>query len=700
MNPQPNQPDGLYVDGRWVASADGIAVTFQGNDLTKPTSLQVSYTNTFRIPDTLLMRELTGNAEQLDSGSDFPYQKKPAYVVDDGEVVLRGVLSVVSFGADTEVSVQDTTKDLFSGLDRSIRTADLSRYDHPFTPEYISTLNETRTGVIYPLIDYGLLQNGVMPADAMFPAMFVHTVIAQMFYEEGFRLIGTLPDNEVYRRLVMPFVESEPTNHDEQWQIDRQARVTFEGPTDSVSRTLFGNKTAVNRIQPFSIDNLQPEFTQGKLRNYNTSTFTYVCDTAMRCRVQAYQQFLVKIVTGAMEVILSVEKNGQTAGLEYFDCGAGYNLLRLRRDSITLDTLVSCKKGDRLQIRLIVARKTTVGGYDADVFNSPDTCWASFTPDLTIQPGDTWNVARNLPDITGLSLLGSIVYLLSGTWSVDGLTREVQFNAFSETVSNTANALDWSNRIDGAVTPTWVPRIDPYAQSNYLRWRESEETKEFTSTLPGGRVAFPYGDGVISINASTLDTETTLFTMPFAATLPSDELLPGYGNPPLVKTRTVVNGKDGAVTIGNQSTAARLLLVNLGASYPVPATRLAADGETVERITVGLQPCWFATRPQVVHEVASAHSLVFSRLSLFQPEPDLIKAYYGGLIRVLARMRMLTVSMYLRPEDIAGLDFNRPIRLQRVQVGPLVISDGYYYINRIDRYQSGKTCLVTLIAFL
>ena len=289
---------------------------------------------------------------------------------------------------------------------------------------------------------------------------------------------------------------------------------------------------------------------------------------------------------------------------------------------------------------------------------------------------------------------------MGGTWSVDPIRHQIAFVSFSAIVRNTSAAVNWSHKLNTGVEPVWSPRIDPYTRLNYLTWKEVEETKKMPVSprgLPSGST-LNYGDGVIAIQTSTMDSETTLFEMPFAASTNSEETIPGYGPPVLIKTRSV-SGRGDTLSITSQNTTVRLLLAATGQTFPVQSTRLKPDNETLEAVTVNLTPCWFGVRPDFIVSADTRYCLSFSPLPLGRGEQCLIDRYYDGLIRVLRRMRMVEVSMYLTASDIAGLDFERPVLLDRVQVGSLVVSAQYAYLNKISDYVTGHPCQVTLICF-
>lgn len=643
------ESDGLYLENQRIATASNIRITYQGNDLSKPATLQSSFAQPFELPDSVAIRRIMADAEQLDSASRWPYVPHPAMILKKGETLFDGIAQLSSYSVGWTLELYEEKRDLFARLDSPLRNLDLSRYDHPWTIEEINARAGLTDGLIYPCIDYGLLKNGVLPPDTIFPAVFVKTLIDKMLDDQGYTHVGDLPDDAMYKRLLLPFSESEPTSYDAAWQEDRSVRIGQDRPADTIDKGTLGKGNFLNRIQPFNIDNIEGFF-QGKLHNYNTNTYTYNCDSSMNLKVQATQIFKALCVLGGVEVILSVEKNGQTIVSKRFEAGAGYNIFFVRTDQLNLTETIKCKKKDRVQIRLEARRFTEFGGYRFEIFNDPDNSFVSFTPQLETAFGDNWLVSRNLPDLSGTQLMVALAHLFGGTWLVSKRRRQVRFSSLTATVNNTQNAVDWSDKLNAAVEPQWVPFIEPYGQNNRLTWREIDETKK-AATVGKGGITLNYGDGLISVDAPVLEYDVPLFEMPLAASTDSDELIPGYGAPVLIKTRSV-SGRGESLTITNQNTTARLLLAAPGLIVPVASTQLKADNQTLETVMVNLTPCWFGIRPDPVVGPDTRFTLSFSPIPLSKGEQCVIDRNYPGLLRVLRRMRVLTASHYLGPMDI------------------------------------------------
>ncbi|GAB3889870.1 hypothetical protein GCM10028803_00360 [Larkinella knui] len=341
--------DGIYFLGpagwQWVAEVD-YALTMQGNDLTSPDTLELSYTNQFQLPNSLAIQRLLGNAEQLDAGGVYPYTLIGARLVECDEIIFQGRAELQGFQAGWKVVIYEEHRGLFDSLaDKSIRDLDLSYLDHPWTIDEISARAGATEGICYPIIDYGTVSDGIIPQDTLFPATFLTTVVGQILQEAGYKPAGSWLNDPLLKQATFPFVEEEPKSRDQDWADARTARVTVATAAPTV---MFGGK--LNRIQPLTVDNRELEgWKDGKANNFNTATYSYVADSTMRINVVAVQQFNIKIDFGTVEVKLQLEKNGSFVEQAYWSKGAGYNLIANKNDILTLDTEILVKKAIRLR---------------------------------------------------------------------------------------------------------------------------------------------------------------------------------------------------------------------------------------------------------------------------------------------------------------------------------------------------------------
>ena len=116
----------------------------------------------------------------------------------------------------------------------------------------------------------------------------------------------------------------------------------------------------------------------------------------------------------------------------------------------------------------------------------------------------------NLPNIKIFDLIKTLA-VLTGTFPVkrESNSHYILFKPFATILSNRNHALDWTNRViaqGNENKPKEITfHIDSYAQNSYYRWKSDDTVKNNYN-------------GVIRIPNETLELESTIFELPFAAT--------------------------------------------------------------------------------------------------------------------------------------------------------------------------------------
>lgn len=674
--------DGLYINNTWVSDVD-CSLTFQGNDLTKPDARTASYSNSFTLPDSQVVRDLMQGGEQIDAGGPNPYRQLPAFVIDEGERTFEGVVEFVSFSAGWKVNLLESVVSFFDAIkDKMLTKLDLSRLNHPWTLQHITALAGNTEGVVYPMIDYGGIDAGIVPYDTMCPSVYAKTIFGQICKEAGYKPVGDWLTDPFFEVLALPFVGADPKAHDDQWIDDRTAKITANGTTNSIK---LEDGHTVDMIIPFSVDSMVLDgFTQGKLKPFKTDRHSYVCPNNMRLKIQAQIMYVSIVRFGAADIEFILEKNGQQVAKTYYSKGGYYDGLNIP-EIIVIDETIDCVAGDELQFRLTGSSRTNLSDYAYYFSLLPGETWVSFIPDGLVHLGDTWPVAENLPaDISCSDLVLTLAKAMCGTFVVDDHRKTVKFSGFDEVINNIPDARDWSLNVDESTEPDMLVQFDGYGANNICKWKEADEKKNVG-----------YGDGVIPSPTITFPKEETLFELPFMACIPSENQIGGYGNPVLIKTRSISRSGD-TTNINKNDASARLVLIEPTKTVSVQTRTLTPAGDFLD-VAVTLTACWWAIRPVGAKTDNNAFSLAFLPV-LKQTEQPLIDRYFKGLKRVLRRPRMLTASFYLQPTDIATLDLSVPIRLQKVRVGSIEVNDNTFYLNKLGPYRSGMTCTAVLIA--
>ncbi|WP_080055654.1 hypothetical protein [Spirosoma aerolatum] len=673
--------NGLYINGQWVSEVD-FTLTFQGNDLSKPDTRTASFSNTFTLPDSLAMRDIMQGGEQVDAGGPLPYRQLPASVIDEGEQIFKGFIEFDSFQAGWKANLFDSLLSFWDAIkDKALTALDLSGLDHPWTLEHISSVAGSSDGVVYPMIDYGGIDAGIVPYDTIYPGVFVKTIFGQICKEAGYKPVGGWLNDPLFLAMALPFVGADPKSHDQQWIDDRSAWITTNGGTASI---VLENGSPVDMVLPFSVDNLILDgYKQGKLQPFKTDRYTYICPDRMRLKVQVQIQFISIVKYGAADINLILLRNGQEIATSYYTKGGYYDGLDIP-ETLTLNESVDCLKDDEIRIKLKGSSRTEISDYQYFFSLASGDMWVSFTPDASVHLGDMWPVAPNLPsDISCSDLVLTIAKAMQGTYVVDELKKTVRLVPLDDTVTKIPIARDWSTSVDESVEPQFDPKIEGYGAKNWCKWKENED-----------KANIGYGDGYLSSILPDVRTEP-LFELPFMAAVQSQNVIGGYGAPILIKTRTIQKSGD-TTSVEKNDAGARIVLIDPTKTVTVQTKTLTPAGDIVT-VPVTLTGCWWAIRPEGVRTDQNSFSLAFSPV-FGQTEQPLLDRYFKALKRVLRRPRMLTVSVYLEPSEVATLDLSVPIRLKGVRAGSLEINDNVFYLNKLGPYRSGKVCNAALIA--
>lgn len=676
--------DGLYLDGQWVAEIN-IVLNKQANDLTSPDTLQTSYSNMFTLPDTTAIRQLLQNAEQIDAGGRNPYRLVPARLIEEGEITFNGSASLQKFQGGWQILLVGPARKLFDQLaDLKLTDLDLSDYNHIWNLDTVGNYAGATEGVLYPLIDYGSIDNGVFAQDTITPAMYASTLIRVMLKTCGYRPKGNWLYDELVKRIAIPFVGDSPANHDQEWIDARFSRV---GVPDDPQPIVLKSGHPIDIILPLTVDNdVLGNFQDGALDCYKADRATYVCKEGGRFSIQATVTFVYILRYGAPEVKLQLLRNGQKVAEAYWS-EAGYKDQLDLPTVLSLDEKVLCRAGDELQIKLQGNARTNIASYALYFSQSQGEMYAAFSPDPSVYENDTWPVAANLPDITCADFLRSIALMCSGTFDIDETAKTIELKTLDGVIENYANATDLSDCIEESIEPENAVILEGYAQANKLKWKALED-KSFAG----------YGDGVIKCDAQNIPLSVDLFELPFSATVDSSVTIGGYGNPVLVETRTVT-GSGTNLQVNAKSTTPRLLLAEPSKMVTVTVNQVTPDLTVVKR-NIQLMACWWDKRPTPIQFGNNSFSLAFDKPSISNGrEQTLIQRYFGGLKRVLRRPRQLTISANIQSSTLSTLDLFAPVRLRNVKAGSLEITDSYFYLNKVQNYQAGVPCTLVLIAY-
>lgn len=120
----------------------------------------------------------------------------------------------------------------------------------------------------------------------------------------------------------------------------------------------------------------------------------------------------------------------------------------------------------------------------------------------SISYGQYYPIGANLPDIKVIDFIKQICWLF-GLFAIKSNEGEIKFISVDSIIQRKIYSKDWSDKliVSGVNAKETSYKFGDYAQKNYLRYKENENSK--------------IQDGYIEINDKTLDLEKDLIEMPY-----------------------------------------------------------------------------------------------------------------------------------------------------------------------------------------
>jgi len=254
----------LFIEGQKADINDQISVqlTFAIDDINSFASRETSFSKQIVLPGTAANHSIFGHIYEMGSrnpvspgqpniGAAFNVaQTSRAELRLNGLLVLRGVFRLTGIIKEGEMlEYEGALFGELSGLmaeisNKKLEDLDFSAYDHAYTHENISASwdNTPGSGYFYPLIDYGLYRETDIVANqgdynvgTLRPAFYVKEYIDKIFQAAGYTYTSTFLNTSYFKSLIIPHNAKELTNNDP-IALDRNAdeNQTFTGRTYTI----------------------------------------------------------------------------------------------------------------------------------------------------------------------------------------------------------------------------------------------------------------------------------------------------------------------------------------------------------------------------------------------------------------------------------------------------------------------------------
>jgi hypothetical protein len=632
-----------------------IALTLQCNDITKPDSIQAHYSNTFDVPDSLELSRILEHAGHINATTDLPYKLGDATLIMNGmEVVPFGIGKLKEYapGRYASIEIFSGNINLFDALgEKTIRELNLSAFDHIWSSEKVigSKDNHFEQGYVYDIIHRGIIgQETASKWTDLYPSTFVRTIWDACFAEVGFSYNWPSMPALFNKLLITP---GEVYGNSSEFIEARSCKVSNRKGYEIFSNgaPLIRNRKA-EKIN-FDDENSSNKWYDGVQNNYDNVAFKYVADSSMYATASFSIPLDLNVVLGKCKVKFTLLKNGVGVQNTERFFKFPFNQEYFYYHSFEPELLGA---GESLELFIEIRDDSTVYNYECRAKINQE---AYFQVDVSEQfaPGGLIQLSSWLPDMTCKDFIKAMMAIFDLTFQTDPYGNKLKISTFDSLLDNIPYAKDWSDKYHSQDGYKLSYTFGNFSQKNYIKWKSDQSVTKSAKVLlgkpasnPAGKL--PYGDGAILITDQNLPKESTLYELPFSATIQKNGL-------PYVPMYAPIKGTTPIEYEEVQSTVRLLVRRNLTIEY----SYLDTDGNPITYDDSTGVP-----------------------VSTFIEELDLqnviIPKYRKSLFAILDKTKFVSAHFFLSETDIAEMDFSYPVWVEKLK--------GYFYVNKIVQWIS------------
>ncbi len=717
-----------YADGSAQVLTGRVAITKQDNDITKPDTVQASYSTTIALPSDVATHKRLAQPQLGTSLSDAPYSGKPCVLEASGVEVLPGAqLRLDDYTPRTGYSgrLLAGNKSFYDLLvdadgDKSLRDLDLSAFDHDWSlANVVAGAGHTtwQQGYCYDLYDRGLGAPPIPTAGSskLFEAGYWPTAYARVVWEAIFtgadvKWSGDLP--AIFDTALLP--APQPYGYSEQTRADHEL-VAGYAPTAQMHRFTSEQDALVPytwaqsyRLPagagPFGAPAVdRSDLHQGAAVTFNPANNSYTVNLVGYYDLKAEQDVHIYCVDlpglGEVSATIGVFVNGVLVGDED----------QIRGRGILEDTLTGLAERQLLQPGDVVQARYKFDKW-TNISPPTDESWDLLANGrLTVQlladfpPRGRVHLQDWLPDMTQKDYVKGMIQLYGLTQTTDPYTGAVVFRRTASVLDGLpGSASDWSELRDGSQPAKRSWKLGDFAQRNWFRWKDDDGNTSYQQAIfeqthigqpwnadAAKAAAKAFAAGYLDNGAgdTSLDTTKDVLTLPFAATLTGAEGLlllpywkPNKGTDYQADLQVIQDAVNDGTYTQQEAVVAR-------------AKALSDDFETQEpqpRLVYQL-PATVATRAVLLLDDLGQQQQVNMRLSYFvdvnQAEDldftrSLLPRYYPHLAAALVRPLVLRPYLYLSAADVVAFSQLVPVWLQDEQA--------WFFVNKVDGWEDGQ----------
>ena len=612
----------------------------------------------FDIEDTNVNKPIFGYLDNI-SITSTPYKRIKAELFNNNTRIDKGFIQIISkSGSKIKCNYSGGSADWYKYFkDLLLTNLNVTELNHTYTPANIiaSFGNNWEDGYKYHVVDYGNLFNrstNIINTDEIYPATFVKYLIRKVFEKNGVKVKGTGWNDPRFEKLILPFARKSFLNTEENQNnfVRAELSATFNAlPTESIF--------PANIIKQGNENGL-----------YNTGTYKYTADVDIEIF-----EYRIRVKGGGSPMPL---------GLTFI----------IKKNGVQVDSFTRTISGSRYYtydfvnkpwMQLLTSDYLEVFVKSVSAFLSVPLSSISY---VIIQSspkfftGSTVSLKETFAKLKLEELLKYCAFNFNWVFNYDNFKEELTINKFDDLQSNIKNALDWSDKVDGAksIDVEYTELVSDYKVVNIIKYAQDETTELTDKELS-------YGSGVFYIDNDFIPGDNELIEFEFAGTILS-------------------------TTNDGNSTLPYIRRFDVGNSEPQhePKPRILIDGGNVLVASISnfdeynilggvtdIIPFMYFSKPITgIPEIdGQTFTLAFNHPNIYSIGDSILESDYKTVVDLLNRPLLINVFLFLNEKDVSLIDFSIPIKLSQF--------NSNFYINKISQYDfKGNSVKVELIRLL
>ncbi len=439
-----------------------LALTFARADVNNVNLIKRDTSKTITIPATSNNQQILGFGDDINVLTDITQRTiEDARYEQGGSVLMDGIIRIYKRNLDGKnnvssyeiviISSNGTWKEKMKS--KNLRDLDFSAQDHTYNKVNIDDSELTDSSgigvlddenIVYPLINYGKMEGGnkVLITDR-YPAMNIRAMFLKCFEGVGFKIKSTFIDSAFFKALYLPFTK-------ELFQRPKafaDLRLFRAGLTASITRSGF---KGIAELDPLELDDKSSAgfFDNGGFYD-EINNFKYTVD------VNLSQNFFLNVsIRGLVAQLLAdffILKNGnRIVAKRNIALSASLQLITLstgRRSFAANDVITTA-----LEIRpTLTPIDPTEAGNNGFVIDKSGTAFFNEVS-TEIRENDTVALNEHLPDWNQLDFIQSVKGIFNLQMETNNVKREITIEPETTFFGNTADALNWTTKIDKSKT--------------------------------------------------------------------------------------------------------------------------------------------------------------------------------------------------------------------------------------------------------